>query len=752
MIALPFIILLSYMYSTLFFSKDFAFGVFILSGTVGICLAIVLDKTRLRKGDQSLIALIAMLLFSVAVSKHNFYGIPSLSTWRSFQESFSQIQLDIHSRTIEPFLMGANLIVISYLISIASFFHERAAKESQGAFRGLTDLFTLFIIVIALGHDKISSTLFYISSATLVITAVILESRPNIRSEIDKVLRVLDNGFTIPKITKGKESHYLKTVGWYLSILILCLGSVMLPAYFLSIKGTFAKFGVGGLLGTTNGKVSVSNNVSMDSIYSDLSGNNVALFNVVSNDPSYWTLTTLDNFNGTSWSSSTNLNRLPGLWDSSKAKNVITIDQQFNILNLGGSELPLANGAISFQSHARGRMTFNGGHLSYDSSSVPSGFKYSAQSVVSEFQPSYSTPILGVNSDQLKPYLQLPQLPQGIINIAKKIVGKTSSLFEKANLIEQYFENNGFKYSLVSANESSNSLLSFLTITKTGFCQQYATAFAVLARVVGIPTRVAIGFDTGQSVGSNAYSISTHDVHSWPEVYGGASFGWISFEPTPAGGGNNATQSSGNVAPIQSTPSSVITGSTLPPKSTSTTNSSSTSNSSSSSRASNFVPSTLPDGKGTVGSSGTKGFQLTNKLLYLVGAVFAVIGFLFILRRRKSTKILDLESFVATKNKSKGSQNPIRAVLVSWQKLKDSLRGLKISQTSSETAFEFADRVSRLLNLDPTNYEDLNRLASLVSKEIFSKFDSSELEVVQANDLSSRLCEKIAQISLESTV
>ena len=54
MIALPFIILLSYMYSMLFFSKDFAFGVLVLSGIVGISLAIVMDKTRLRKVDPEI--------------------------------------------------------------------------------------------------------------------------------------------------------------------------------------------------------------------------------------------------------------------------------------------------------------------------------------------------------------------------------------------------------------------------------------------------------------------------------------------------------------------------------------------------------------------------------------------------------------------------------------------------------------------------------------------------------------------------
>jgi hypothetical protein len=96
---------------------------------------------------------------------------------------------------------------------------------------------------------------------------------------------------------------------------------------------------------------------------------------------------------------------------------------------------------------------------------------------------------------------------------------------------------------------------------KHGFCEQYATAMAVLLRVMGMPSRVAVGFTPGQAVPGRrgTYSVTTSDAHAWPEAWFPGS-GWVRFEPTPAatgattpgytlpvtpGGGPSSTPSSG---------------------------------------------------------------------------------------------------------------------------------------------------------------------------------------------------------------
>ena len=71
---------------------------------------------------------------------------------------------------------------------------------------------------------------------------------------------------------------------------------------------------------------------------------------------------------------------------------------------------------------------------------------------------------------------------------------------------------------------------------RRGFCVQFATAYAVMARTLGIPTRVAVGFTPGESVGDGTYVVSSHDAHAWPEIWL-AGIGWTHmFDPTPPAG------------------------------------------------------------------------------------------------------------------------------------------------------------------------------------------------------------------------
>ncbi|MBW3595286.1 MAG: transglutaminase domain-containing protein, partial [Actinobacteria bacterium] len=92
-----------------------------------------------------------------------------------------------------------------------------------------------------------------------------------------------------------------------------------------------------------------------------------------------------------------------------------------------------------------------------------------------------------------------------------------------------------FEYSTSVDNEASSDYLArFLLETKAGYCQQFATAFALLARELGMEARVSVGFLPGSTSPSapNQYVVRGTDAHAWPEVYF-EDLGWISFEPTP---------------------------------------------------------------------------------------------------------------------------------------------------------------------------------------------------------------------------
>jgi len=130
-----------------------------------------------------------------------------------------------------------------------------------------------------------------------------------------------------------------------------------------------------------------------------------------------------------------------------------------------------------------------------------------------------------------------PQLKQIAVRVTK---GKTTA-FAKAVALEQWFLSNRFSYSLQSSVPNSPAgLLSFLKTSRQGFCQQFAFAMAVLARLIGIPSRIAIGYTAGQQHENRTWVVTTADAHAWPELYFiGA--GWLRFEPTPGGLGGQQT-------------------------------------------------------------------------------------------------------------------------------------------------------------------------------------------------------------------
>jgi protein-glutamine gamma-glutamyltransferase len=75
--------------------------------------------------------------------------------------------------------------------------------------------------------------------------------------------------------------------------------------------------------------------------------------------------------------------------------------------------------------------------------------------------------------------------------------------------------------------------MEFLFHTHKGYCQHFAGAAALLLRVAGIPTRVVVGFATGEQVNQDTWAVRDEDAHAWIEVYF-PSVGWVPFNPTPS--------------------------------------------------------------------------------------------------------------------------------------------------------------------------------------------------------------------------
>ena len=140
-------------------------------------------------------------------------------------------------------------------------------------------------------------------------------------------------------------------------------------------------------------------------------------------------------------------------------------------------------------------------------------------------------------------YLNVPAAFRPLAALARKVTAKAATDYGKAIALQRWFtQTGGFSYSL-SATQPPNAtgLSHFLTVSKRGYCQQFAFAMAVLARLLGIPSRVAVGFTSGSPTGvAGTWSVKTSDAHAWPELYFQGA-GWLRFEPTPSGSGGQGT-------------------------------------------------------------------------------------------------------------------------------------------------------------------------------------------------------------------
>ncbi|MDX6327500.1 MAG: hypothetical protein QOK15_3854, partial [Nocardioidaceae bacterium] len=128
--------------------------------------------------------------------------------------------------------------------------------------------------------------------------------------------------------------------------------------------------------------------------------------------------------------------------------------------------------------------------------------------------------------------------PPWLRQLALTVTNGSKSDFERAVKLQDWFRSSGgFKYSLDRRPGNGLDALELFLGTgpgsRTGYCEQFASAMAMMARALHIPARVAVGFLQPTSQPDGTWVYSAHDAHAWPELYFQGA-GWVRFEPTPA--------------------------------------------------------------------------------------------------------------------------------------------------------------------------------------------------------------------------
>lgn len=136
------------------------------------------------------------------------------------------------------------------------------------------------------------------------------------------------------------------------------------------------------------------------------------------------------------------------------------------------------------------------------------------------------------------PYLSVPDsgFATEIASTALEVTAGATSAYDRALALQTYFRDGSvFRYDTnVPAAQTDDAVWDFLT-ERVGYCVQFATAMTVMARILGIPARLGVGFLPGRADPSSAgrYVVTGRQAHAWPELYF-ADAGWVRFEPTPA--------------------------------------------------------------------------------------------------------------------------------------------------------------------------------------------------------------------------
>jgi transglutaminase-like putative cysteine protease len=133
----------------------------------------------------------------------------------------------------------------------------------------------------------------------------------------------------------------------------------------------------------------------------------------------------------------------------------------------------------------------------------------------------------------LTAYLALPRAyAPRVSDLALVLAGNKPTQYEKALALETYLRDLPYSYQVQPLPSNGDAVEQFLFDMRQGYCTYYASSMAVLARSLGIPARVAIGYATGEyDPTSRAYVVHEADAHAWPELYIGGQ--WLPFEPTP---------------------------------------------------------------------------------------------------------------------------------------------------------------------------------------------------------------------------
>jgi transglutaminase-like putative cysteine protease len=461
----------------------------------------------------------------------------------------------------------------------------------------------------------------------------------------------------------------------------------------------------------------------------------VEVFRVRSDVRSYWRLTSLETFDGAIWKSNGSYGRASGDLDAGVpvASDRIVFDQRYEVAALAQIWLPAAYEPRAVRTDDPVRYDEVSGTLIVDSELPTSdGLTYVVRSALPQHQPdALAAASREAPAGLAATFLQLPDdLSPAVRDLAASIVAGSGSPYEAALRLQDHFRT-GFTYDIaVDLAHDIDDLDTFLFEVRAGYCEQFAGAFAAMARSVGLPSRVAVGFTPGVADPSDPtlFRVRGEHAHAWPEVYLGE-YGWVAFEPTPGRGAPFAEQYTGVPEQQAASGGDGSTATTVPEDAPVTDEAAPTTT------APDMSPPTFPEEAGSqVGTDAPAEERAPNPWPLRIALALAVVV------AALATYLVGVLAAGAVRHalRRRRADTPVAQVALAWEESLDAARragvGVRRSATQSQAAAEIGRRI-------PDVEGDIAVLARSVEAAAFSPAPPDGAAGEQALALADRIGE-----------
>lgn len=514
-----------------------------------IVVALAGTATRLRRLPVPVVLLLAAaalllylnLAFSNARSLYHLLPTPAslAALWHVAGQGFSE-----SSRYAPPVPELRGMVLIAAAgIGIAALFTDLiAVRLGSAALAGLP-LLLLFTepFTLSVSRGFFGTVIAFCAGVAGYLALLSSEGRDRIREWEHPDPSARDEPDTRPLAAAGRR------VGFASVIVALCLPLFIPGLHTTRLFGGQPGIGGRGGPGAGAGVGFPDPNTQLSQELHTSRAANVLTYTTTGSSPDYLQIYVLDRLTNSGWQlfgqpeSLTAVHpRLPAPPGLAAASDLAEETTRVTLAGDVGEDelaaLPVPYPATSVT--ARGTLRADRPTLMVFDSGVPlGGLKYTVTSLAASPPAQLLNDAPPPPADITSHYLAVPSPYDSLRSLALSVAAKAGARtqFEDAVALQDWLANGPFTYTLSAPTVlNAASLTRFLTVTKKGYCQQFSFAMAVLARLLGIPSRIAYGFTPGTTVSPGSWLVTTHDAHAWPELYF-QGYGWLRFEPTPSG-------------------------------------------------------------------------------------------------------------------------------------------------------------------------------------------------------------------------